>query len=189
VSENARSSVEIKPMTEVCPELPLPARIEALLLSGNRPLPERRLAELLGLTDSDAVKTAIEGLNRDYESSDRAFRAQRVAGGWQLFTLPPFAPLVGRLLREHQDARLSQPALETLSIIAYRQPIMRAEVEAIRGVACGEVLRALLQRRLIKIAGRAEQPGRPMLYGTTLNFLKVFGLPGLDALPVLDQEV
>jgi segregation and condensation protein B len=189
--------VEIKPMTkgkadrepEVCPELPLAARIEALLLSGNRPLPERRLAELLGLDDSDAVKTAIEGLNRDYESSDRAFRAQRVAGGWQLFTLPPFAPLVGRLLREHQDARLSQPALETLSIIAYRQPIMRAEVEAIRGVACGEVLRALLQRRLIKIAGRAEQPGRPMLYGTTPNFLKVFGLPGLDALPVLDQEV
>ena len=197
MSDNARSSVEIKPMpkgkadreAEVCPELALPARIEALLLSGNRPLPERRLAELLGLDDTDAVKTAIEGLNRDYESSDRAFRAQRVAGGWQLFTLPPFAPLVGRLLREHKDARLSQPALETLSIIAYRQPIMRAEIEAIRGVACGEVLRALLERRLVKIAGRAEQPGRPMLYGTTPNFLKVFGLPGLDALPVLDQEV
>lgn len=85
-------------------------------------------------------------------------------------------------------ARLSQPALETLSIIAYRQPIMRAEIEAIRGVACGEVLRALLERRLIKIAGRAQQPGRPMLYGTTPNFLKVFGLPGLDALPVLDDE-
>jgi len=192
--------VEIKPMPkgkadhppEVCPELPLPARIEALLLSGTRPLAERRLAELLGLADGDAtesVRTAIETLNRDYESSHRAFRAQRVAGGWQLFTLPPFAPLVSRLLREHQDARLSQPALETLSIIAYRQPIMRAQIEAIRGVACGEVLRALLQRRLVKIAGRAEQPGRPMLYGTTPNFLKVFGLPGLDALPVLDQEV
>ena len=198
MSDNAGSSVEIKPMPkgkadrepEVCPELPLPARIEALLLSGTRPLAERRLAELLGLADTDAsesVRTAIEALNRDYESSDRAFRAQRVAGGWQLFTLPPFAPLVSRLLREHQDARLSQPALETLSIIAYRQPIMRAEVEAIRGVACGEVLRALLQRRLIKIAGRAEQPGRPMLYGTSPHFLKVFGLPGIDALPALED--
>ncbi len=176
---------------EVCAELPLPARIEALLLSGNRPLSEPRLAELLGLagTDTDqSIRTVIDALNRDYESSGRAFRVQRVAGGWQLFTLPAFAPLVSRLVRERQEARLSQPALETLSIIAYRQPVMRAEIEAIRGVACGEVLRALLERRLIKIAGRAEQPGRPMLYGTTPSFLKVFGLPGLDALPVLDDE-
>ncbi len=195
----ATLSVEIKPMPkgkiscrpEVCAELPLPARIEALLLSGNRPSSEARLAELLGLegkTADESVRTAIDELNRDYESSGRAFRAQRVAGGWQLFTLPAFAPLVSRLLQDHRDARLSQPALETLSIIAYRQPIMRAEIEAIRGVACGEVLRALLERRLIKIAGRAQQPGRPMLYGTTPNFLKVFGLPGLDALPVLDDE-
>ena len=176
---------------EVCAELPLPARIEALLLSGNRPSSEARLAELLGLEGKaadESVRTAIDELNRDYESSGRAFRAQRVAGGWQLFTLPAFAPLASRLLQDHRDARLSQPALETLSIIAYRQPIMRAEIEAIRGVACGEVLRALLERRLIKIAGRAQQPGRPMLYGTTPNFLKVFGLPGLDALPVLDDE-
>ena len=176
---------------EVCAELPLPARIEALLLSGNRPSSEARLAELLGLEGKaadESVRTAIDELNRDYESSGRAFRAQRVAGGWQLFTLPAFAPLVSRLLQDHRDARLSQPALETLSIIAYRQPIMRAEIEAIRGVACGEVLRALLERRLIKSAGRAQQPGRPMLYGTTPNFLKVFGLPGLDALPVLDDE-
>ena len=177
---------------EICPELPLAARVEALLMAGNRPLSESRLAELLGLGGKDtgqAITTAIEGLNGDYESAGRAFRAQRVAGGWQIFTLPAFAPLVSRLVREHQETNLSQPALETLSIIAYRQPVMRAEIEAIRGVACGEVLRALLQRRLIKIAGRADQPGRPMLYGTTPSFLKVFGLPGLDALPALGDEV
>jgi segregation and condensation protein B len=93
---------------------------------------------------------------------------------------------VSRLHRDHREAKLSQPALETLAIIAYRQPIMRAEIEAIRGVACGEVLRALLERRLVRVTGRAEQLGRPMLYGTTGQFLKVFGLPGLDALPPLE---
>ncbi len=190
------ATVEVKPVSkgetnseaEVCAEQPLPTRIEALLMAGSRPVTEARIGELLGIDGmgvNETIRTAIEELNGLYEKSGRAFRAQRVAGGWQLFTLPAFAPLVSRLQRDRQDARLSQPALETLSIIAYRQPIMRAEIEAIRGVACGEVLRALLQRRLVKIAGRAEQPGRPMLYGTTPHFLKVFGLPGIDALPAL----
>ncbi len=192
------ATVEVKPVSkgetnseaEVCAEQPLPTRIEALLMAGSRPVTEARIGELLGIDGkgvAETVRTAIEELNGLYEKSGRAFRAQRVAGGWQLFTLPAFAPLVTRLQRDHHDARLSQPALETLSIIAYRQPIMRAEIEAIRGVACGEVLRALLERRLVKIAGRAEQPGRPMLYGTTPNFLKVFGLPGIDALPALED--
>ncbi len=190
------ATVEVKPVSkaktnsepEVCADQPLPMRIEALLMAGSRPVTEARIGELLGIDGkgvAETVRTAIEELNVDYEKSGRAFRAQRVAGGWQLFTLPAFAPLVTRLQRDHRDARLSQPALETLSIIAYRQPIMRAEIEAIRGVACGEVLRALLERRLVKIAGRAEQPGRPMLYGTTPHFLKIFGLPGIDALPAL----
>ena len=189
------ATVEVKPVSkaktnsepEVCAEQPLPTRIEALLMAGSRPITEARIGELLGINGNAAetIRTAIEELNGLYEKSGRAFRAQRVAGGWQLFTLPAFAPLVTRLQKDHRDARLSQPALETLSIIAYRQPIMRAEIEAIRGVACGEVLRALLERRLVKIAGRAEQPGRPMLYGTTPHFLKIFGLPGIDALPAL----
>ncbi len=192
------ATVEVKPVSkaktgsepEVCTEQPLAARIEALLMAGSRPVTEARLGELLGINDkgiTETIRASIEELNGNYEKSGRAFRAQRVAGGWQLFTLPAFAPLVTRLQKDHRDARLSQPALETLSIIAYRQPIMRAEIEAIRGVACGEVLRALLERRLVKIAGRAEQPGRPMLYGTTPNFLKVFGLPGIDALPALED--
>jgi segregation and condensation protein B len=172
-----------------CLDVPLPAGIEALLMSTDRPLAEDRLAGLLGIGGKGgaaSVHAAIEQLNEEYERTGRAFRAQRVAGGWQLLTLPSFGPLVSRLHRERREARLSQPALETLAIVAYRQPIMRAEIEAIRGVACGEVLRALLERRLIRITGRAEQLGRPMLYGTTGHFLKVFGLPGLDALPPLE---
>jgi segregation and condensation protein B len=106
-----------------------------------------------------------------------------LAGGWQLLTIQQFAPLLARLHTDRQQTRLSQAALETLSIVAYRQPIMRAEIEAIRGVACGEVLRSLMERRLIKITGRAEELGRPMLYGTTNEFLKVFGLSSVDDLP------
>jgi segregation and condensation protein B len=172
-----------------CPEVALPMRVEALLLSTDRPLTEERLAGLLGMGTKDgaaSVGGAIEQLNDEYEQTGRAFRAQRVAGGWQILTLPALGPLVSRLHRDRRESRLSQPALETLAIVAYRQPIMRAEIEAIRGVACGEVLRALLERRLIRITGRAEQLGRPMLYGTTGYFLKVFGLPGLDALPPLE---
>ena len=177
------------PEPPACPHLPLAGRIEALLLASDRPLAEGRLAELLGVEEKAAsIRAAIEQLNREYEETGRVFRAQRVAGGWQILTRPDYGPLVSRLHKERRESRLSQPAVETLSIIAYRQPIMRAEIEAIRGVACGEVLRALLERRLIRIVGRAEQLGRPMLYGTTTSFLKVFGLPGLDALPELERD-
>ena len=172
-----------------CPEVALPTRVEALLLSTDRPLSEERLAGLLGVGTRDgaaSVHAAIDQLNGEYEQTGRAFRIQRVAGGWQVLTLPALGPLVSRLHRDRRESRLSQPALETLAIVAYRQPIMRAEIEAIRGVACGEVLRALLERRLVRITGRAEQLGRPMLYGTTGHFLRVFGLPGLDALPPLE---
>lgn len=171
---------------EACPNLPLPARIEAILISTDRPLTESRIAEVLGLSGKTASKNvlaAIDQLNSTYEESGRSFRAERLAGGWQLLTLSGFGPVLHRLHSERQQSRLSQPALETLSIIAYRQPIMRAEIEAIRGVASGEVLRGLLERRLVKIVGRAEELGRPMLYGTTKEFLRVFGLSGLDDLP------
>lgn len=176
----------------VCTDLPLGARIEAMLLSTDRPMTETRLAELLGVNDKGAAKTveaAIEQLNTEYKQTDRSFRAQRLAGGWQLLTTPDFAPLLARLHQRRQETRLSPAALETLAIIAYRSArggIMRAEIEAIRGVACGDVLRGLLERRMIKIVGRAEQLGRPMLYGTSTQFLKVFGLPGLDALPPVE---
>lgn len=160
--------------------------IEALILSTDRPLSEARLGELLDLSGKGAAKTiraAVDRLNDVYDQSGRAFRLERLAGGWQLMTRAEHGPLLAKLHGERQSTRLSQAALETLAIIAYRQPIMRAEIEAIRGVACGEVLRGLLERRLVRIAGRAEELGRPMLYGTTSEFLKVFGLAGLDDLP------
>jgi len=169
-----------------CADQPLETRIEALLLSTDRPLTEQRLASLLGLSgkgSAAAVKDAMAALNEQYEQTERSFRAERLAGGWQLLTIQAFAPLLARLHTDRQQTRLSQAALETLAIVAYRQPIMRAEIEAIRGVASGEVLRSLMERRMIKITGRAEELGRPMLYGTTNEFLKVFGLSSVDDLP------
>lgn len=174
---------------EVCPREPLTMRVEALLIATDRPLTEARIGEILGLEGKGAGKAvlgAIEELNREYDKTGRAFRAERLAGGWQILTLAQMGPVLNRLHTDRQRTRLSQPALETLAIIAYRSSkggIMRAEIEAIRGVASGEVLRGLLERRLIKIVGRAEVLGRPMLYGTTKEFLKIFGLASLDDLP------
>lgn len=174
---------------EALPDQPLAVRVEALLLSTDRPMTDKRLADLIGLDGPDAnrqIRQAIDDLNEAYEKTGRSFRIESVAGGWQVLTLSEFGPLLARMQADRQQSRLSQAALETLSIVAYRQPIMRAEIEAIRGVACGEVLRSLMERRLVKIAGRAEELGRPMLYGTTRQFLKVFGLASLDDLPTVD---
>jgi segregation and condensation protein B len=122
-------------------------------------------------------------LNEEYEATGRAFRIESISTGYQMLTLPAFGPLVGRLRGERQQSKLSQAALETLAIIAYRQPILRADLESIRGVACGEVLKSLMDRRLVRIVGRAEEVGRPMLYGTTREFLRVFGLATTNELP------
>lgn len=184
-SKRSKAADDLAP-GEACPDVPLPTRVEALLMASDRPLSEGRMAEILSLDGKNPGKRitgAIEELNTLYEQSGRSFRAQRLAGGWQILTLPALGPVLNRLHTERQQSRLSQPAMETLAIVAYRQPIMRAELEAIRGVASGEVLRSLLDRRLIKIVGRAEELGRPMLYGTTKEFLKVFGLASLEDLP------
>ncbi|HJN79974.1 MAG TPA: SMC-Scp complex subunit ScpB, partial [Phycisphaerales bacterium] len=133
-------------------------RVEAVLVTSERPVREARLVEATELSAAD-VRAAIASLNDTYEDSNRVFRITAVADGWQMLTLPEVAPVLARLLAARQQARLSQAAMETLSIIAYRQPVLRAEIEAIRGVACGEVLRGLLERRLIRIAGRAEELG------------------------------
>ena len=167
-----------------CQSIPLEQRIESLLFSSERALSETKLQTVLGLEDATKeIKQAIVALNQTYDQQSRAFRIERIAGGYRVMTREEFAPLVSRLHAERQQQRLSQAALETLSIIAYRQPVMRAEVEVIRGVACGEVLKGLMDRRLIKIVGRAEEVGRPMLYGTTKDFLRIFGLANLQDLP------
>ena len=161
------------------------ARVEAVLLTSDRPVRLAALKESTGL-DSGAIDAAVDELNVAYERSGRCFRIIRLADGWQMMTEPRMAPVLARLLSQRQHARLSQAAMETLAIVAYRQPILRAEVEAIRGVACGEVLRGLMERRLIRISGRAEELGRPILYGTTRDFLRIFGLSSIEDLPDVD---
>lgn len=173
-------------MGEPCATLPLEQRVEALLFASERSLSETKIKTVLGIEGEDAIKqikSAIESLNKSYDDSSRAFRVERIAGGYRVMTREELAPLVSRLHAQRQQQKLSQAALETLSIIAYRQPVMRAEVEVIRGVASGEVLRGLMERRLVKIVGRAEELGRPMLYGTTKEFLTIFGLANLKDLP------
>ncbi len=166
---------------------PLALRIEALLLSTDRPLSDGKIAEILDIAleegGTKVVRDAIETLNAEYEKSGRSFRIESVAGGRQILTRPEFGEILHRLHQAKTQSRLTPAALETLAIVAYRQPVLRAHIEAIRGVASGEVLRGLMERRLIKIVGRAEELGRPMLYGTTREFLRVFGIANLNDLP------
>jgi segregation and condensation protein B len=157
--------------------------LEALLLATHHPLTAGRLAELLDLPTTKPVRVAVKTLNADYEQTNRSFRIEQVAGGYQILTLAEFGEALGKLHQKEIDAKLTKAALETLAIIAYKQPILRAEIEAIRGVACGETIRSLMEKHLVKIAGRAEEPGRPILYGTTKRFLELFGLNSLKDLP------
>jgi segregation and condensation protein B len=161
--------------------------LEALLLSTHHPLTAGRLAELMDLPATKPVRQAINDLNAQYEESHRAFRIEQVAGGYQILTMPEFGEALKKLHQREIDAKLTKAALETLAIIAYKQPILRADIEAIRGVACGETIRNLMEKRLVNIAGRAEEPGRPILYGTTRRFLEVFGLNTLKDLPQSEE--
>lgn len=158
-------------------------RLEAILFLAREPLGSRKLAQLAGLADGTKARTLVRALNRRYDGDGNAFRVEEVAGGFQLMTRAKFAPWLRRLHAAAVEVRLSAPALETLAVVAYRQPVLRAEIEAIRGVQCGEILRQLTERDLVRIVGRSEELGRPLLYGTTRQFLQVFGLRHLDDLP------
>jgi segregation and condensation protein B len=163
--------------------------LEALLFSTHHPLTAGRLAELMDLNATKPVRQAIKDLNAQYEESRRSFRIEQVAGGYQILTMPEFGEHLAKLHQREIDAKLTKAALETLAIIAYKQPILRADIEAIRGVACGETIRNLMEKRLVNIAGRAEVPGRPILYGTTRRFLEVFGLNTLKDLPQSEEPL
>jgi len=163
------------------------ATVEAILFATDSPISAAKIADVAALPGRRGVKQAIASLNERYEQMGCTFRIESIAGGYQMLTLPEYHDVVARLSRARGDMRLSQAAMETLSIVAYRQPIMRADVEAIRGVACGDILRGLLEKRLVKIVGRAEVLGRPMLYGTTKRFLEVFGLASLKDLPKVEE--
>jgi segregation and condensation protein B len=161
--------------------------LEALLFATHHPLTGQRLGELLNVKSQKAVRAAVQELNQQYESTGRTFRVEQVAGGYQLLSLPKYGDILKRLHQKEADAKLTKAALETLAIIAYKQPILRADVEAIRGVACGETIRSLMEKHLVNIAGRAEEPGRPILYGTTKRFLQLFGLNSLKDLPQSEE--
>lgn len=162
-------------------------RLEAVLFMSRSPLPSRKLSQLAELEDGTQARTMIKELNKHYDDVGRAFHIKQVAGGFQLRTRPQFADWIGRLEHVPRAKRLSNPAMETLTVVAYRQPIIKAEIEAIRGVSCGEMLRQLLEKRLVKIAGRSEKLGRPFLYATSKEFLTQFGLSNLNDLPRAKQ--
>jgi segregation and condensation protein B len=162
------------------------ARLEAVLFMAREPLNSRKLAQFAHLADGTEARTLIRRLNRWYDESGTAFRAEELAGGFQLLSRPKFGAWLRRLYAGPAEVRLSAPALETLAVVAYRQPVVRAEVEAIRGVDCGEILRQLMDRDLVRTAGRGDELGRPYLYATTKRFLQVFGLRHLDDLPRSD---
>ena len=166
--------------------MPLGQVIEAILFSTDAALSAGKLAEIVGVDSTKPIKAAIEGLNKSYEERQAAYRIEERAGGYLLLTLPQYAQYIERLAKKKDEGKLTAASLETLAIVGYKQPITRAAVEAIRGVACGEVLRSLMEHNLVKIVGRAEEIGRPMLYGTTRYFLEVFGLASLKDLPKAD---
>jgi segregation and condensation protein B len=158
-------------------------RLEAILFLAREPLTGRKLSQYANLADATEARTLIRRLNQIYDRGGRAFRVEELAGGFQLLSRPEFATWLRRLGHVPAEVRLSAPALETLAVIAYRQPVPRADIEAIRGVNCGEILRQLMDRDLVRIAGRGDDLGRPYLYGTTKRFLQMFGLLNLDQLP------
>ena len=181
------------------PNMSLIRVIEALLFSAQKPLSIREVATAIKSGESEdspnefsrvreaEIAAALEQLKIEYIEQERAFQLIEKAEGWQLATDPKYARWVRQLFPTAKPVRLSAPALETLAIIAYRQPITRADVEAVRGVNIDGVLQTLLERGLVKIAGRAEIPGRPLLYETTQFFLDHFGLRKLDELPNLEE--
>jgi segregation and condensation protein B len=160
--------------------------IEAVVLASPEPIAPSRIAELIPRCNPSQVRALVKELNDEYASSRRAFEIWEVAGGYQLRSLPEFAPYL-KQLQTIRALRLSQAALETLSIVAYRQPVTRAEIEHVRGVDAGGVLHSLLDRQLVRIAGHREVPGRPIVYATTRRFLEVFGLAKLGDLPALRE--
>lgn len=158
-------------------------RLEAVLFLSREPHNTRKLAQFARLADGTEARTLLRALNRLYDEEGRAFRIEEVAGGYQLLTRRKFAGWLRRLAYVPSEVRLSGPSLETLAVIAYRQPVLRADIEAIRGVNCGEILRLLMERDLVRIGGRSEEIGRPYLYTTTKRFLQLFGLTTLEDLP------
>ena len=157
--------------------------VEAVLFASDEPITPKKLADIVGTGGVKEIRQHVAELNEKYDRQDCAFRIESIADGYQMLTRSEYNVWLSKLLKVRSESKLSPAALETLAIISYKQPIMRVDVEAIRGVGCGEMIRQLCEKGLVKIVGRAEELGRPLLYGTTKKFLEVFGLSSLRDLP------
>jgi len=190
MTEEEKTSIEYRMSNVECrtseKEPTVESVTEAVLFASDEPLSAERLADIVG-TSVKQIRTYIKNLNDKYQANNNAFGIEQIAGGYQMLTLSPYNHWLKKLLRVRSDSKLSPAALETLAIIAYKQPVIRADIEAIRGVAVGEITRSLMYKGLVKIVGRAEVLGRPMLYGTTKKFLEVFGLNSLKDLPKIEE--
>lgn len=163
--------------------------VEALLFASDTPLEAERIREVLDLTNREEAQALVRELTGRYDAEGRSLQIQEVAGGYRMVTRPDMAPWLVKLARARTRVRLSRPALETLAIVAYKQPVSRPEIDAARGVNSEGVLENLLERRLVRIAGRKEAPGRPFLFETTREFLVAFGLRDLGDLPKVAGEL
>jgi segregation and condensation protein B len=167
--------------------LTMEGAVEAVLFASDEPVTAAKLAQICETGSERMVNEHIENLNRKYEIGGHSFRIEKIAGGYQMLTLEAYNHWLTKLVKVRGESKLTQAAMETLAIIAYKQPVIRAEVEAIRGVASGEMIRSLMYKGVVKIVGRAEVLGRPLLYGTTKKFLELFGLNNLKDLPKVEE--
>ncbi len=161
--------------------------VEALLFASDTPLAGARIREVIGEITDEEIHEIVESLREDYRESGRSFDIYTIEGGFQVLSRPEFADWIEQLFVEKRKAKLSRASLETLAIIAYKQPIVKTEIEMIRGVGADGVIRTLMERNLVTITGRAEGVGRPLLYGTTAQFLNYFGLNELSDLPKMEE--
>jgi segregation and condensation protein B len=165
---------------------PLKLVLEALLFAAEKPLSAREIHAWLPEETLEATMEALEALREDYMKMERSFSLTEVAGGYQFRTHPEYAPFILKMMKSAPN-RLSKAALETLAIVAYKQPILRQEIERLRGVDVGGILRTLMEKGLVRIVGRKNIPGKPLIYGTTKRFLEVFDLTDLESLPKLKE--
>lgn len=182
--EEGKTGETTPPVKDTAADDPAEIRpvIEALLFATNQPLTTKRLTEITGRERSEILQ-AIDDLRNEYDSTNRAFQIEEIAGGFLLLSRKEYHRWVIRLEKKVQESKLSPAAMETLSIVTYKQPILRAAIEAIRGVESSQMLRSLMDKGLIKVVGKDESLGRPLLYGTTKRFLDQFGLASLRDLP------
>lgn len=170
------------------PEDNTKAAIEALLFVSEKPVFIEQIKKVFDHLDHDSIRAILQDLKSEYEQSNRGIRLYEVAGGFQMIASPTFAQFLKKLYKDQHSDKLSKPALETLAIIAYKQPITKLEIESLRNVNIDGVINTLLDKNLIRVTGRKKAPGRPKVFGTTKQFLEYFGLNSLEELPKIDKE-